>query len=837
MINFKSYIEEALDLSTAKAAVRASAGLYKTLYPSIFEDKYRLYYDIDLSSKDYSTDLNGIGLNGAEALVEEILDEQDNDYTPFDVCLYILKFLNKNNTHYKELINNLKKSLNVIKEKVKSGQLSHDILEKKLDQFNKINDAEFNNFYIKNYKSGIVYFIVSDEQYDNIDDFDKDEIFYSKEYKIGGLLESLGNKGLLEKFKLDPIRLESSGKYKIVVSRHPYDIVGMSTGRGWTSCMNLKDGCNRHYVNQELRHGTIIAYLVKDNDLNITNPISRILLKPYINKKGIVVLYPQETDYSRAGYSSYSNAFKTRLLEIVDDFNNKILDKHGGGKFDFFGAYDDNDPEEITIVKSKNDIIDSIKSNPMDWDLIPFILYDLNDNLITRGSGNNAAKLRNLKNEFSKEDIDTLFHTLNRYNRLSSIIGQINSYVSSDNYDEKYKEKLFLNSHEILKKYTSLPKNIGLDSEYINSLSPIIVNHYYPNYPININHSNWEESKNINKRIKDKFGYSESELADRILNDKKVKGGYINAIVELLDIKEKELHPNISKFLFKRLNSNISNRAKKVYKFLHNKNKEREPKYEVKIEGFPLNTNANINKISKKDKIESESKTFNIGDNVIYNTKPVEILNKISTNGIDQYAIEYNDETILVYPFELEQPKNGNNDNDVSKKDTIKTYTLKSGYPIVYKDEDENGFNYEYFYEILSPIDDDPENIDVDENEYYIRTESGVELYTNEISGFRRFDIDDVLIYDDLKCIVSDYDFKSDTGKYAYHLNYYENEDGGPDNAVLDDIEIISINYETRNELKIIYRDNSLLKEYDNLNDSYYPLKLNKFDRLLRLIN
>lgn len=107
-------------------------------------------------------------------------------------------------------------------------------------------------------------------------------------------------------------------KGKIIISRHPYDIIGMSTDRGWTSCMNLKTGEYKHFVESSLMNGVLIAYLSNPKDtipftkipgeskedtqerktrfdaalkrrtikgksnLNINHPSSRLLIKPYI---------------------------------------------------------------------------------------------------------------------------------------------------------------------------------------------------------------------------------------------------------------------------------------------------------------------------------------------------------------------------------------------------------------------------------------------------------------------------------------------------------------------------------------------------------------------------
>lgn len=72
-------------------------------------------------------------------------------------------------------------------------------------------------------------------------------------------------------------------KYYIVFSKHAYDVAGMSTNRGWTSCMNLYGGSNSHYVQSDVVAGTMVAYLVNETDLNINKPVARISIKPFVN--------------------------------------------------------------------------------------------------------------------------------------------------------------------------------------------------------------------------------------------------------------------------------------------------------------------------------------------------------------------------------------------------------------------------------------------------------------------------------------------------------------------------------------------------------------------------
>jgi hypothetical protein len=125
---------------------------------------------------------------------------------------------------------------------------------------------------IKDYKLGIAF------QTDNP----------KREIRIGKLLNKEGQKNLLKLFTEDPDRemVKQQTKYSIVICQHPYDIAGMSYGTGRESwqdktCLNVIKGCNRHFVPDEIKKGTLTVYLIKSEDKNIKEPLGRINVKPY----------------------------------------------------------------------------------------------------------------------------------------------------------------------------------------------------------------------------------------------------------------------------------------------------------------------------------------------------------------------------------------------------------------------------------------------------------------------------------------------------------------------------------------------------------------------------
>jgi hypothetical protein len=130
-------------------------------------------------------------------------------------------------------------------------------------------------------------------------------------YKIGRMLQKyseekfhnykgdeLSGNTLLDVYKKDPTRSSKEDDYYVVISRHPYDIAGASTDRNWTSCMDLgtpriiykdkpaKRGSKNEYVPNDIKEGTLVAYVVPKSDLSgdkpqIRRPVSRILMRPY----------------------------------------------------------------------------------------------------------------------------------------------------------------------------------------------------------------------------------------------------------------------------------------------------------------------------------------------------------------------------------------------------------------------------------------------------------------------------------------------------------------------------------------------------------------------------
>ena len=137
--------------------------------------------------------------------------------------------------------------------------------------------------------------------------------------KIGKVISSKPD--LLKLFVNDPSRRSakaiSGGSLLCVISRHPYDILGISFDRGWSSCTNLADGGSASELRSSVKFGLLAAYLVKDDDKNINKPIARILIRPYfIRGKTHVYLSMDRREYGDA-----NPLFRKTVSKFVDYCN------------------------------------------------------------------------------------------------------------------------------------------------------------------------------------------------------------------------------------------------------------------------------------------------------------------------------------------------------------------------------------------------------------------------------------------------------------------------------------------------------------------------------------
>ncbi len=199
-------------------------------------------------------------------------------------------------------------------------------------------------------------------------------------------------------FDNDKMRAASKKNEKlIVISRHPYDIGGMSTDRGWNSCMRLTDkakgdmsgGEYEEYVPTEIEHGALVAYLIDANDPDIKNPMARVLIRPYINTDDAndVLLVASSNVYGGA-----PGAFLKTVDKWLEEFNGRNLS--GLYCMDVDKHYKDADDPEVVLKGDPND---------------PFII------LVKSTENNEEVPLAVLKNikSLNEKQADFLFSRIN----------------------------------------------------------------------------------------------------------------------------------------------------------------------------------------------------------------------------------------------------------------------------------------------------------------------------------------------------------------------------------------------------------------------------------------
>lgn len=106
-----------------------------------------------------------------------------------------------------------------------------------------------------------------------------------REVRIGKFFNDTDRKDLLKIYSESRQSLKNTDNLSVVICRHPYDIIGMSTNRGWSTCIDLNDkkygGKHLHSLGSKMTSGCLIAYLIRDDDRNINNPVSRIAILSY----------------------------------------------------------------------------------------------------------------------------------------------------------------------------------------------------------------------------------------------------------------------------------------------------------------------------------------------------------------------------------------------------------------------------------------------------------------------------------------------------------------------------------------------------------------------------
>jgi len=158
---------------------------------------------------------------------------------------------------------------------------------------------------------------------------------------------------MLKQFVDSPNRRSAKkSDLKIVISQDPHDIGQMSTGRDWTSCMQLGVGAYHHDVFCEVEEGGLIAYLITSDDEDIEQPLARISIKRFVNDEGQSLAMPERT--------VYGNATQSFIKQVRDWLESRQKDLPKGSYKRKGGSYSDTFNYEYT--RSFNEICKLIKT-------------------------------------------------------------------------------------------------------------------------------------------------------------------------------------------------------------------------------------------------------------------------------------------------------------------------------------------------------------------------------------------------------------------------------------------------------------------------------------------
>lgn len=312
-------------------------------------------------------------------------------------------------------------------------------------------------------------------------------------YKIGKILQKIDLE-MLENFKKDPIRNVKSENYKIIISRHPYDIAGMSTDRSWSSCMEIPfptgSSSRCAFIKNDIRALTIIAYLVRQEDSNINKPLSRILIKSAIPIKG-----DSDNNNLMFGVGPVYGAQSTQFTDIVSEWVKTYLNYNLDPEEDYYpNPVQYSDGLEIpgyethkNYIFAYNEYVDHYLRNILDRELSIFtehptantfrVIVNLTIPLPPDGDVKTISKLTGLQLHKATK-IDNLRRNNSvfiRFDFMLNTYNELQSFVKS-NYDE-LKDRIPMLYTDVKKEIIKNVKELGLDTfnydKYINEIKSV----------------------------------------------------------------------------------------------------------------------------------------------------------------------------------------------------------------------------------------------------------------------------------------------------------------------------------------------------------------------------
>lgn len=139
------------------------------------------------------------------------------------------------------------------------------------------------------------------------------------------------------KSEFENMPFRAGSELSVVISMNPHDLASMSTGRGWSSCMNLQDGAHKKDVYCEVRNGGFVAYLIRKEDKEVKRPLARIHIRRFDNKSGRSVAVPEESVYG-TDKEGFLQAVESWLGKAQGNLKAGPYRRVGGSYSDTFGS-------------------------------------------------------------------------------------------------------------------------------------------------------------------------------------------------------------------------------------------------------------------------------------------------------------------------------------------------------------------------------------------------------------------------------------------------------------------------------------------------------------------
>ena len=155
----------------------------------------------------------------------------------------------------------------------------------------------------------------------------------------------------------------------VVLSRHPYDVAGMSTAKRWQSCKDTVTGCNRSYLDNEVGH-LLIAFVVNPNrkgkDL-LNDPYARLLVLPVEGDEGYG-LFVSPDIYK---YGGNFDELHTIVEKYVSNFMTTYYaedEKTAVGDYYKDSGFEDDEIRMERLYDQIGEITDKVRNAPSNFD-------------------------------------------------------------------------------------------------------------------------------------------------------------------------------------------------------------------------------------------------------------------------------------------------------------------------------------------------------------------------------------------------------------------------------------------------------------------------------------